>query len=241
MKFIRKLLIIIILILIILLSISCLIGYTTYSKALKEKPLTTRVDEITSKEHYTSYSELPKVYIDAVVATEDRRFYKHGPVDFIALARAITVNIKNKELEEGGSTITQQVAKNIVFSQETSIPRKLGEIFASYELEKNYSKDEILALYVNSSYFGDGYYCIYDASMGYYGKEPKDLDLNEASMLAGIPNAPSVYSPTVNPNLAKQRQSQVLNKMLGERYITQADADNIIKNVIVEDSLKKDK
>ena len=241
MKFIRKLLIIIILILIILLSICCLIGYTTYSKALKEKPLTTRVDEITSKEHYTSYSELPKVYIDAVVATEDRRFYKHGPVDFIALARAITVNIKNKELEEGGSTITQQVAKNIVFSQETTIPRKLGEIFASYELEKNYSKDEILALYVNSSYFGDGYYCIYDASMGYYGKEPKDLDLNEASMLAGIPNAPSVYSPTVNPNLAKQRQSQVLNKMLGERYITQADADNIIKNVIVEDSLKKDK
>ena len=238
MKFIKKILLIILILIIVILAIACLIGYSSYSKALKEKPLFERVKEVTSKEHYTSYSELPKVYIDAVVATEDRRFYEHGPGDFIAIARAITVNIKNKELEEGGSTITQQVAKNIVFSQETSIPRKLGEIFASYELEKNYSKDEIFALYVNSSYFGDGYYSIYDASMGYYGKEPKDLNLNEASMLAGIPNAPSVYSPTVNPDLAKQRQTQVLQKMVIERYITQADADNIIKNTIIQDSLK---
>ena len=96
-----------------------------------------------------------------------------------------------------------------------------------------------MALYVNSSYFGDGYYSIYDASMGYYGKEPKDLNLNEASMLAGIPNAPSNYSPTVNPDLAKQRQTQVLKKMVGERYISQADADEIIKKGIVQDSLKK--
>ena len=116
---------------------------------------------------------------------------------------------------------------------------KAVAIFAAHELEKNYSKDEILALYVNSSYFGDGYYSIYDASMGYYGKEPKDLTLSEAAMLAGIPNAPSVYSPTTNPDLAKQRQTQVLNKMVDERYVSKADADNIIQKGIVQDELKK--
>lgn len=238
-KFIKKTILILLLIIIILASIFALIGYASYSKALKEKPLITRVDEVINKEHYTPFSELPKVYIDAVVATEDRRFYEHGSVDFIAIARAFYTNIRNKELDEGGSTITQQVAKNIVFNQDKNIARKFGEIFAAYELEKNYSKDEILALYVNSSYFGDGYYSIYDASMGYYGKAPKDLNLNEASMLAGIPNAPSNYSPTVNPDLAKQRQTQVLKKMVGERYVSQADADEIIKKGIVQDSLKK--
>ena len=239
MKFIRKVLLILLIIFIVLISIGALIGFTAYSKAVKEKALFNRVEEVTSKEHFTSYEKLPKVYIDAVVATEDRRFYKHGPVDFIAIARALFTNIRDKEFDEGGSTITQQVAKNIVFSQEKTVSRKLGEIFAAHELEKNYSKDEILALYVNSSYFGDGYYSIYDASMGYYGKEPKDLTLSEAAMLAGIPNAPSVYSPTTNPDLAKQRQTQVLNKMVDERYVSKADADNIIQKGIVQDELKK--
>ncbi len=231
-KFLLKVFFIMLFIIIIFFSIGALIGYSTYSKALKEKPLLERVEEVTSKEHYTPYSELPKVYVDAVVATEDRRFYEHGSIDFIAIARAFYTNIRNKDLDEGGSTITQQVAKNIVFSQEQTLTRKLGEIFAAYELEKNYSKDEILALYVNSSYFGDGYYCIYDASMGYYEKEPKDLTLSEASMLAGIPNAPSIYSPSVNPDLAHQRQKQVLDKMVNERYITKNDADDIVKNTV---------
>lgn len=239
MKIIRKILLFIILISIVIFSIAFLIGFSYYSKALKEKPLVERVEEVTSKEHYTPYSDLPKVYIDAVISTEDRRFYEHGSVDFIAIARALYTNIRDKEFDEGGSTITQQVAKNIVFSQDKTIVRKFGEIFAAYELEKNYSKDEIFALYVNSSYFGDGYYNIYDASMGYFSKEPKDLDLNEASILAGIPNAPSVYSPTVNPDLTKKRQSYVLDKMVEERYITKEDADNIIKNVILEDTLKQ--
>ncbi len=238
-KVIKKILLILLFIIIIISSIVAIIGYSYYSKALKEKPLLERVESVRNKEHFVPYSQLPKIYIDAVISTEDRRFYEHGSVDFIAIARAFYTNIRDKEFDEGGSTITQQVAKNIVFTQDKNIARKFGEIFAAYELEKNYSKDEILALYVNSSYFGDGYYSIYDASMGYYGKEPKDLNLNEASMLAGIPNAPSIYSPTVNPTLAKQRQTQVLNKMVGERYITQAEADEIIKNGIVQDSLKK--
>ena len=88
-------------------------------------------------------------------------------------------------------------------------------------------ENEIFEIYVNTAYFGDGYYCIYDASMGYFGKEPKDLTLDEASMLAGIPNAPSVYAPNVNPDLAKKRQKHVLNKMVEYGYITQDEANSI--------------
>ena len=163
-------------------------------------------------------------YRNAVVAVEDHRFYDHGPVDFIAICRAFYTNIKNKELQEGGSTITQQVAKNVVFSQEQSWTRKLGEIFAAFDLEKNYTKNEIFEIYVNTAYFGDGFYGIYDASHGYYNKEPKDLNLDEASMLAGVPNAPSLYSPNVNLNLAKKRQAHVIKKMQEYGYITQEQA-----------------
>ena len=159
----------------------------------------------------------------------DHRYYEHGAIDPIGIARAFYTNIRDGEFDEGGSTITQQVAKNVIFNQDKTLIRKLGEIFAAYDLEKNYSKDEILALYVNSSYFGDGYYCIYDASMGYYKKEPKDLTLSEASMLAGVPNAPSVYAPTVNPELAKKRQKHVLNKMVEYGYITQGEANQAQK------------
>ena len=166
-------------------------------------------------------------YRNAVISVEDHRFYDHGPVDFIAIARAVFTNVKNGELQEGGSTITQQVAKNVIFSQEQSWLRKLGEIFAAYDLEKNYTKNEIFELYVNTSYFGDGYYGIYDASYGYYKKSPRDLNLDESSMLAGVPNAPSVYAPTVNPDLAKKRQYHVLNTMLEYGYITKDEASLI--------------
>lgn len=227
MKFIKKLLLSIILLVIIICSIVFLIGHSYYSKALKEKPLITRVDEITSQEDFVKFGDMSSYYRNAVISVEDHRFYDHGPVDFIAIGRAIFTNIKNGELQEGGSTITQQVAKNVVFSQEKSWVRKIGEIFAAYDLEKNYSKKEIFELYVNTAYFGDGYYGIHEASYGYYNKSPKDLNLDEASMLAGVPNAPSVYAPTVNPDLAKKRQYHVLNAMLEYGYITKDEALSI--------------
>ena len=186
-----------------------------------------RVEEITDDEHFVSFEQLPKNYINAVIAVEDHRYYDHGPVDFIGIARALYTNIRDKEFDEGGSTITQQVTKNVIFNQDKTLIRKVGEVFGAYDLEKNYSKDEIFALYVNSSYFGDGYYGIYEASMGYYNKEPKDLNLDEASMLAGVPNAPSVYAPTVNPDLAKKRQAHVLERMVEYGYISQEEADSI--------------
>lgn len=227
MKFIRKLLFAIFLLIIIICSIFFLIGHSYYSKALKEKPLISRVDEITQRENFVKFEDMSSYYRNAVISVEDHRFYDHGPVDFIAIARAVFTNVKNGELQEGGSTITQQVAKNVIFSQEQSWLRKLGEIFAAYDLEKNYTKNEIFELYVNTAYFGDGYYGIYDASYGYYKKSPRDLNLDEASMLAGVPNAPSVYAPTVNPDLAKKRQYHVLNTMLEYGYITKDEASLI--------------
>ena len=227
MKFLKKLVIAIILLFIVICSFGLIIGYSTYQKALKDTPLLTRVSSVTSDEHFTKFSDMSAYYRNAVISVEDHRFYDHGPIDVIALGRAIFTNVKNRELQEGGSTITQQVAKNLILSQEKSWVRKVAEIFAAYDLEKNYSKNEIFELYVNTAYFGDGYYGIYDASQGYYQKDPKDLNLDESSMLAGIPNAPSVYSPSVNPNLAKKRQYHVINKMLEYGYITKDEALSI--------------
>ena len=227
MKIFRKILLILLVLVIVLLSIFSLVGYTYYSKALKEKPLVSRVEEVTSSEHFVSFSDMAEDYRDAVIAVEDHRFYDHGPVDFIAIGRATFTNIKTGKLQEGGSTITQQVAKNLILSQEQSWVRKVAEIFAAYDLEKNYQKREIFELYVNTAYFGDGYYGIYDASHGYYNKDPKDLNLDEASMLAGVVNAPSLYSPNVNISLAKSRQAHVINKMLEYGYISKEEAFSI--------------
>ena len=226
-KIIIKLFIILLILLILAATFLFLIGYGYYSDTLHKKSLTQCVEDLTKKEHFTPFNQLSKDYINAVIAVEDHRYYDHGAVDFIGIARALYTNIRDNEFDEGGSTITQQVAKNIIFNQDKKLIRKIGEIFAAFDLEKNYSKDEILALYVNSNYFGNGYYGIYDASIGYYNKEPKDLNLDEASMLAGIPNAPSVYAPNVNPDLAKKRQEHVLNRMVEAGYITSEDANNI--------------
>lgn len=227
MKIFKKILIILLIIILVVISILFLIGFSYYSKVLKEKPLVDRISEITNKENFVKYDNMNKYYINAVIAIEDHRFYDHGPVDFIAIARALFTNIRDKEFDEGGSTITQQVAKNVLFTQERTLSRKLGEIFGAYDLEKNYTKNEIFEIYVNTAYFGDGYYGIYAASKGYYNKEPKDLTLSEASILAGVPNAPSVYAPTVNPELAKQRQKQVLNSMVKYGFISESEKSSV--------------
>ena len=228
MKIFRRILIAVLILLLVFFSILFFIGYGYYSNVLKEKPLVDRINEITSKEHFVKFDDLNQNYINAVIAVEDHRYFDHGSVDYISLFRALFTNLKEGELEQGGSTITQQVAKNVIFTQERSLQRKLGEIFAASDLEKNYSKNEIFALYVNTSYFGDGYYGIYNASKGYYNKEPKDLTLYEATMLAGVPNAPSIYAPSVNPELAKQRQKIVLNAMVKYGYISESDKSDVL-------------
>ena len=127
----------------------------------------------------------------------------------------------------GGSTITQQVAKNLYFTQEKRITRKVAELFMAVELEKRYDKDEIFEFYVNNIFFGSGYYNIYDASMGYYGVKPINLTDEQATILAGVPNAPSIYSPDNNTHLTIERQHQVVDSMVKYGYLTAEEAENI--------------
>ena len=205
-------------------------GYDLYQKALNEISVEDKVKEIKEeKDNYTTIEELPQDYINAVIAVEDRRFYSHNGIDIISIGRAVFRDIKEMKLVEGGSTITQQLAKNIYFTQEKVLTRKIAEMFMAIEIEENCTKEEIFELYVNTSYFGDGYYCVGDASEGYFDKEPLEMNLYESTLFAGIPNAPSVYAPTKNPELAKQRQAQVLKKMVRYKYLTQEQADEILK------------
>lgn len=203
-------------------------GYSMYKEAIEAVPLDEKMAEIKSKENYTYIEELPQMYIQAVISVEDRRFYDHPGIDIIAIGRAAINDIKAMSFVEGGSTITQQLAKNIYFTQEKKITRKIAEVFMAFEIEKAYEKDEILELYLNTSYFGDGYYTVKEASRGYFGKEPEDMTDYECIMLAGIPNAPSVYAPTKNLDLAKQRQRQVADKMVRNGYLTEKEAEEIL-------------
>lgn len=203
-------------------------GYCVYKDALKEMPLPEKVASIQEKENYAKIEEMPKRYKEAVISVEDHRFYEHGGIDFIALGRALFNDIKAMKYVEGGSTITQQLAKNIYFTQEKKITRKIAEAFMAIKIESEYEKDEILELYLNTSYFGDGYYTVKEASKGYFGKELNEMTDYEAILLAGIPNAPSVYAPTKNPELAKQRQKQVMAKMIKYKTLTQEEADKIL-------------
>lgn len=200
-----------------------------YKEAIQETPLEEKVEEIKSKANYTKISELPQMYLDAVISVEDHRFYKHSGIDVIAIGRAIINDIKAMDFVEGGSTITQQIAKNEYFTQEKKITRKIAEVFMAYEIEKNYLKDEILELYINTIYFGNGYYNIKDACEGYFGKSPNEMTEGECIMLAGIPNAPSVYNPKENPKLAKERQKQVADKMVEYGYLSKEKEDEILE------------
>ena len=188
-------------------------GYELYKDALKESSMEERIGKIRGKSDYITIDKIPKDFKNAIIAVEDHRFESHGAVDFISIGRAIFRNITNLDFAEGGSTITQQFAKNTFFTQERKFTRKIAEIFAAVDLEKSYSKDEIIEMYMNTIYFGDGYYGINAASHGYFGKEPMELTFDEATLLAGIPNAPSIYSLSNNSDLARQRQKYVINSM----------------------------
>lgn len=205
-------------------------GYKMYKGATNEISIEERVEQIRNKEDYVKISEVPEMYKKAVISVEDHRFYKHPGIDIIAIGRAVFNDLKAFSFVEGGSTITQQLAKNQYFTQEKKLTRKIAETFVSFKLEKKYEKDEILELYINTIYFGNGYYGIKEASMGYFGKLPKDLTDSECIMLAGIPNAPSVYSLNANPELAKQRQKQVIAKMIKHKALTEEEAKRILNS-----------
>ena len=178
MKILKRIIFIVVL---ISMSIALLFvgnGYDMYKQAIEQISVEDKIAEIKDKENYTNFSELPQMYKNAVIAVEDHRFYKHNGIDIIAIGRSAFNDIKAMSFVEGGSTITQQLAKNIYFTQEKKIERKIAEVFMAFEIEKNCDKDEILELYLNTSYFGDGYYCVKEASRGYFDKEPMEMNLS---------------------------------------------------------------
>ena len=228
MKKFKKILLLLILIILSILAIYIGQGYKMYKNALDDKPLEEMVQEIRSQKSYTKISNIPDIYKDAVIAVEDHRYYDHKGIDIIAIGRALLNDIRARELIEGGSTITQQLAKNMYFTQDKTLTRKIAEVFMAKKIESNYNKEEILELYVNYIYYGSGYYDIKSASLGYFDKEPQDLTEGESIMLAGIPNAPFVYNPKVSPKLARERQKQVIDKMIKYGKLSEGKADEIL-------------
>lgn len=223
MKILKKLFSFIFLIILIIITIIGYKGYKMYKEAITKTPIENKIKEIKNIENYTELNNISQDLIDAVIAVEDHRFYVHKGIDLISTTKAIFTNIKQKELVTGGSSITQQLAKNMYFSQEKTFTRKFAEVFIVSYLEENLKKDEILELYLNTIYYGNGYYGIGDAALGYFNKTPNELTFNEATILAGLPNAPSAYSLTEHEDLAKKRQKQVIDSMIKYKYITQKE------------------
>ena len=228
MKTIKRILLLCLIVLVVVAGVQLKGGYDKYKAALESRPLSDVITELKGKENYTQYEDVPEIYYKALVAVEDRRFYKHNGFDVIGSARAIYNDIKAWELLEGGSTIAQQLAKNLYFPNDHTLQRKIAEIFMALKIEDEYEKEDVLEFYVNGIYYGSGYYSIYDASVGYFGKEPKDMTDYECTLLVGIPNAPSIYSLNVRPDLAKQRQEKVVECMVDVKYITEDEGKEIL-------------
>ena len=193
-------------------------------KLMNLEPISKKVDEYTEKAEYIPFDEINKDFVNAVVATEDKRFFTRKGFDWIALARAVIVNVVSGQKREGGSTLSQQIAKNLYFqSSSRGIKEKIEEVAIMLQLEDAYSKEELFALYACMNYYGDGYWGLNSAAKGYYNLDQKELSLAKCAMLAGIPNAPGLMQLSTGYDLAKKRQEKVLNRMLDEQYISEEE------------------
>ena len=168
---------------------------------------------------------MPPTVAEAFIAAEDRRFYQHDGVDGWGIARAIVTNVRQGAVREGASTITQQLARTVFLSQDRTITRKLKEAALAMKLERQLSKQQILEQYLNYVYLGSGAYGVADAAWIYFSKTPEQLTVPEAAMIAGLPPAPSIYSPLVNPDLAKEQRSIVLDRMAQAGFISTSEAE----------------
>lgn len=177
---------------------------------------------------FVTYNELPKNLVNALLATEDRRFWHHFGVDVIGLSRAVWHNYQAGHVVEGGSTITQQLAKNLFLSPERTLKRKIQEAMLAVALEYKFTKQQILTLYLNRVYLGSGTFGVDAAAKRYFQKPAKDLNLMESAMIVGLLKAPSRFSPTNNPELARARATQVMENMQDAGFITEADIKKAI-------------
>ena len=183
------------------------------------------VNRAISDRNYVTIDYVALPMQQAIISVEDNRFYSHWGFDIEGILRASLVNLQYGRIEEGASTITQQLVKNMFLSQDQSFGRKAEELLLAVDMEAHYSKEQILELYLNTIYFGSDFYGINDACRGYFGKKPADLTLAEASLLAGLPNAPSLYSPYTDYAMAKKRQAIVLDSMVHSGLIAPSTAE----------------
>ena len=189
----------------------------------------THVEAKLNRKNYVSITQVPLAFQQALISVEDNRFYQHSGIDMEAVFRAILVNLQSGELKEGGSTISQQLVKNLLLSHERTWGRKALEIPLTLLMEQQFTKQEIFEMYINTIYFGSGAYGIGEAAQTYFNKAPSSLSLEESSLIAGLPAAPSVYSPLVDLDMAVQRQRIVLSAMVRYGYISQQQADEARK------------
>lgn len=204
------------------------LGYFEYKNALQEISLADKVEEIQSREEYVKIENISEYLLEATVSTEDQRFYSHHGVDMIAYGRIFYVLVTTGQLSGGGSTISQQLAKNMYFGFDASVIRKFAEFFMVHDIETNYSKDEILELYVNIINYGDHHIGIEQASLGYFEKEPKDLSFDEATLLAGIPQSPSNYQLSNHEELARKRQEAVIQTLIDTNIFTEDEVKELM-------------
>jgi penicillin-binding protein 1A len=180
-----------------------------------------------------TYDEIPKTLIYALLATEDQRFFEHPGVDVMGLGRAALRMIKTGTKSQGGSTITMQVARNFFLTRKKTFLRKFNEILLAIKIDRELSKEKILELYLNRIYLGNRAYGVAAAAYTYYGKPLKELNLAEMAMIAGLPQAPSTQNPIINPKAAKKRRDHVLERLLEEKYITEAQYKDAISQPVL--------
>lgn len=188
---------------------------------------------------YVNYKDIPKVLEDAVLATEDYRFYQHHGIDPIRLGGAILANFQHGFGAEGGSTITQQVVKNAFLTQQKTLKRKIQEAWLAYQLEQKYTKHQIFEMYVNKVYVSENSYGLATAAKIYYGKPLNKLTLAEAAQLAGMPQSPNNYNPFTHPDLAEKRRNIVLSLMNEHGFITKKQMEDAEKIHVKDDVLKE--
>lgn len=176
------------------------------------------------RDSFIPFNDIPDLLKKAIIATEDRRFYHHGAIDLIGIGRAAVTNYTEGHTVEGGSTISQQTVKNIFLYQDRTMMRKAEELILAMQLERDYTKNEILDIYLNTIYFGHGAYGIKEAAHTYFKKDVSNLSLAECAMLAGLPKAPSDNDPIDHIEAGKARMETVLSLMVQEKYITQEEA-----------------
>ena len=235
MKWIRNVLIVILVGVIGYLSVLAYLGHKRCEEAIQNKSVEEVVQPYLNRSDYLTFEDLPENFVNATVAAEDKRYFTRSGMDVLALTRALIQNAIEGQFRQGGSTIPQQIAKNLYFIEsDRELVTRVAEIFMIYHLEDHYSKEELLALYANMNYYGDGLYGLYRASKGYFGVEPMELSLTQCALLAGIVNAPSAYQLSNGGQYALQRRNVVLYNMLDNGYITQEEYDIAIQTDVLE-------